>query len=218
MSALAASLARPARFLETDPAPSSQIQDETNIPFAAQRLFYKHAELDEASASVDDLGLAAGDTLEVFAVDTNVDVDQLDDDPDSGRAGPNGAGAGGKRSRRRREEGFGGTGLFGFEMALEGVDEADKEAIRSALAENAGDDEGDADAGAGAGSSTAADGRAQGVGANGRASASGGRSSSSAAAAAVETDEDAVVKCAACTFDNFVGLSSCEICGTELSR
>ncbi|GAA5837483.1 hypothetical protein JCM9279_006767 [Rhodotorula babjevae] len=186
-----------------------KIQDECNIPFAAQRLFYKHAELDEASASVDDLGIAAGDTLEVFAVDTNIDVDQLDDDPDSGRAGPNGASGGGgrgKRTKRRREEGFGGTGLFGFEMALEGVDEADAEAIRRAVAENE-DEVGGDEGGAGAGSSTAA--------ASGRASASGSRSSA-ASASAVQMDEDAKVQCATCTFLNVLGMSSCEMCGTEL--
>ncbi|GAA5896255.1 hypothetical protein JCM8208_001826 [Rhodotorula glutinis] len=187
-----------------------KIQEETSIPFAAQRLFYKHVELDEASASVDDLGIAAGDTLEVFAVDTNVDVDQLDDDPDSGRTG---AGAKGKRSKRKREEGFGGTGLFGFELALEGVDEADAEAIRRAVAENADEGEGDVGIGAGAGAeSSTANGRAQG--ADGGASSGGSRSA--AASAAVKMDEDGIVKCPACTFDNVIGMSSCEICSTEL--
>ncbi|GAA5946290.1 hypothetical protein JCM3775_002682 [Rhodotorula graminis] len=189
-----------------------KIEEETQIPFAAQRLFFKHAELDEASASVDDLGLAAGDTLEVFAVDTNVDLDQLDDDPDSGATNK-------KRRKRKREEGFGGTGLFGFELALEGVDEADAEAIRRAVAEDAaeqgeGEGEGDGnDLGAGADAeSSMCNGRAPG--ANGRASVSGRRSSSSSAA--VKMDDERAVKCPRCTFDNAAGLAVCELCDAPL--
>ncbi|GAA5989261.1 hypothetical protein JCM10908_001230 [Rhodotorula pacifica] len=84
-----------------------KVEEETKIPFIAQRLFYQYEELLEADRSVSELGLVAGDTLEVFEVQVDDDdLDKLDDiRPRSSK-------------KRSREEGFGGTGLLGF-----GVDE-----------------------------------------------------------------------------------------------
>ncbi|BGP13819.1 hypothetical protein JCM10213_006348 [Rhodosporidiobolus nylandii] len=81
-----------------------KIEEATRIPIIAQRLFYHHQELLDASVSVADLGLASNDTLEVYAVDMdNVDFSKLEDVTPKTR-----------RGKRGRVEGFGGTGLAGF--------------------------------------------------------------------------------------------------------
>ncbi|BGP37863.1 hypothetical protein JCM10449v2_001789 [Rhodotorula kratochvilovae] len=172
-----------------------KIADETNIPVGAQRLFFKQRELDEASASVDALGIASGDTIEVYGVETDVDLAQLDDSVDLGKE---------RRGKRKREEGFGGTGLLGFEMDLEGVDEADKEAIRRAVAE---EEEEDDDA-------PVANGKSNGhTNGNGAATALGSGSRSSASD---EGGMDAEVPCPSCTFLNASVMLECEICGSTL--
>ncbi|BGP54011.1 hypothetical protein JCM8202v2_001583 [Rhodotorula sphaerocarpa] len=86
-----------------------KIEEEAKIPIIAQRLFYNFAELREASARVVDLGLMAGDTVEVYNVQINEDdLAKLDDAPRRGRR------------KRSREEGFGGTGLLGLAESQEG--------------------------------------------------------------------------------------------------
>ncbi|GAA6057771.1 hypothetical protein JCM3770_006837 [Rhodotorula araucariae] len=179
-----------------------KIADATNIPVGAQRLFFKQRELDEASASVEALGIASGDTIEVYGVEMEVDLTNLDDAVDLGTT---------RRGKRKREEGFGGTGLLRFEMDLEGVDEVEKEAIRRAVANGEGEDD-----------TPAANERTEaGVHANGNgapsASGSGSRSRSTASSDNDDADDQLQLACASCTFINASGMKTCEICDTPLN-
>lgn len=65
----------------------------------------------EGSQSVEELSIIGDDTLEVYEVkqDEDIDLDDLQDvDISKTRSGTNG-------KKRVREEGFGGTGLFGWD-------------------------------------------------------------------------------------------------------
>merc|ERR1711939_550623 len=86
----------------------SRIAANLRIPELRQRLWHKRSELSN-DQSVEGLGIMAGDTIEVL----NVDTDELTLDQDD--SGPP------RKTRRRggRAEGFGGTGLPGFDDAPE---------------------------------------------------------------------------------------------------
>ncbi|GAA5948419.1 hypothetical protein JCM21900_002704 [Sporobolomyces salmonicolor] len=89
-----------------------KIEAATEIPIIAQRIFFNFQELD-GSQTVEELGLIGDSTLEVYEVkfDENVDIGKLDDSiDDSMRSHPR------KKGKRAREEGFGGTGLLGYEL------------------------------------------------------------------------------------------------------
>ncbi|GAA6061840.1 hypothetical protein JCM10212_000757 [Sporobolomyces blumeae] len=97
-----------------------KIQEATRIPIMTQRLFYLGHELDRADATAASVGLLGDATLEVYEV--KVDLSTLDDVEvlsGQGRAVENGCGLDGDRStrskKRARVEGFGGTGLFGYD-------------------------------------------------------------------------------------------------------
>ncbi|GJN88609.1 hypothetical protein Rhopal_001575-T1 [Rhodotorula paludigena] len=167
----------------------AKIEEVVKIPIGAQRLFFRSEELDDASVSVEELGLASGDRIEVFGVDVHVDLDQLDDSVDVGKPK-----RGGKRAR---EEGFGGTGLFGFE--LEDVSAENVEAIKRAMAGDSDDEIAIV---------------------NGPASSSAGSSKkrrTSGSAPANAMDEEDKVACPHCTFINAEGMNVCEICEQPLS-
>lgn len=83
-----------------------QISTRLDIATIYQRLFFEGREI-ENDETVETLGICAGAILELFEmeVDENVDLGDLDD----AVVVPS------KRGKRVREEGFGGTGLFGWE-------------------------------------------------------------------------------------------------------
>lgn len=99
--------------------------------------------------------------------------------------------------KRAREEGFGGTGLFGFE--LEDVSAENVEAIKRAMAGDSDDEIAIV---------------------NGPASSSAGSSKkrrTSGSAPANAMDEEDKVACPHCTFINAEGMNVCEICEQPLS-
>ncbi|GAA5885332.1 hypothetical protein JCM6882_009573 [Rhodosporidiobolus microsporus] len=159
-----------------------KIEESTKIPVIAQRLFLHFQELQDSSISVAELGLKTGDTLEVFGVDTdNVDLTKLEDEAPK------------RKGKRGRSEGFGGTGLLGWEDFVgEGGGERSQNGIE--VEEN------------GANGST--------NGSNGGAHAS---SSSSTTMAAMMEDEDGRITCQTCTFSNAPGMTTCEMCESSLA-
>ncbi|GAA5896486.1 hypothetical protein JCM5296_000680 [Sporobolomyces johnsonii] len=88
-----------------------KIEAATEIPIIAQRLFFNFQELD-GSQTVEELGLIGDSTIEVYGIKfDDVDIGQLDDSvDDSVRSSSR------KKGKRAREEGFGGTGLLGYEL------------------------------------------------------------------------------------------------------
>ncbi|KAL8293185.1 hypothetical protein RQP46_000879 [Phenoliferia psychrophenolica] len=94
-----------------------RIQEILDIPTIYQRLWYNNQEL-ESDDTVEALGLHNGAVIEVLEVkvDDDVDLGQLDDSV------PNA-----NRKRKNREEGFGGTGLFGWEKEADVADKMDVE-------------------------------------------------------------------------------------------
>ncbi|GAA6037198.1 hypothetical protein JCM8097_008783 [Rhodosporidiobolus ruineniae] len=152
-----------------------KIEQRTKIPVITQRLFYNLQELQDASVSVAELGLGNIDTLEVFGVDTNeVDLSKLEDAKPSSR-------------KRGRSEGFGGTGLLGWEDFVEGAAES-------------GEGEMEVD-------------EAPPPSTNGH--SNGGSSSSSVTMAAPTSDDG--VPCPTCTFLNAAGMQNCEVCEKPLA-
>lgn len=92
--------------------PCEQINDVLDIPTIYQRLWYNNREL-ESSDTVEELGLYNGATIEVLevSVDDDIDLGKLDDAvPDA------------DRKRKNRGEGFGGTGLTGWDSPRAGPD------------------------------------------------------------------------------------------------
>ncbi|BGP05993.1 hypothetical protein JCM10049v2_001812 [Rhodotorula toruloides] len=164
-----------------------RIEIELKYPIVTQRLFFKAQELGDASATVEELGILNGDTIEVYAVgmDGDYDPSAFEDKPSK------------RKGKRAREEGFTGTGLFGFEE------------------EDGGDDDG---------SRSGADGSSEGaeggeVASNGREK----RSKKAASSTPVATngdlediDMDDTIPCPSCTFLNNAALSSCEMCDSDL--
>ncbi|GAA5968088.1 hypothetical protein JCM11641_003725 [Rhodosporidiobolus odoratus] len=154
-----------------------KVEEVTNIPIIAQRLFFKLQELEDASISVAELGLARDDILEVFGVDQDsIDISKLRDVVPS------------SRKKRSRVEGFGGTGLSGFDDGDFALDDLKPMEVD------------------GAGPSS------NGVGSSRSGTVKAPSSSSSTLAA----DDEGSVSCAVCTFLNAAGMTSCEMCGTEL--
>jgi ubiquitin carboxyl-terminal hydrolase 48 len=169
-----------------------QIEVATGIAIISQRVFFNMQEL-EGSQTVQELGLVGDDTIEVFEVvmDEDLDFNDLQDvDPDQvDRRGNLKRGAGGKK--RAREEGFGGTGLTGWDRGQ--------------------DEEGGGD---GSGAGTPAEDEASGSSRGDKRS----RSNSQAVSTAMQVDaaKERQISCPGCTFLNDPFLVECEICQTPL--
>jgi len=90
-----------------------QIEEATGIPSISQRIFFNLQEL-EGSQSVEELSIIGDDVIEVYQVvqDEDIDLDELQDVDVSKTTRSNG-------KKRVREEGFGGTGLFGWDTGGE---------------------------------------------------------------------------------------------------
>lgn len=166
---------------------SSQIEQELKYPVITQRLFFKAQELGDASATVESLGILDGDMLEVYAVgmDGDYDPSAFEDKPSK------------RKSKRAREEGFSGTGLFGF-------DEED------------GSDDGSR-SGAGGSNEAAEEGDVHSNGRGGkRAKKAPSPSTAEANSDLEDVDMDDQIPCPSCTFLNNAALSSCEMCDSDL--
>jgi hypothetical protein len=163
----------------------AQIEEVTKIPIIAQRLFLHYQELHDASRSVADLELKSGDTLEVYGINTeDVDFSKLEDvKPLRG-------------SKRGRSEGFGGTGLSGWEEFPE-VDEGTDDAAPSAAA-----------------AATELD-AAGPLSSNGNGDGASSSSSATLDATMVDADNDSI-PCPECTFLNAAGMTECEMCYQSL--
>ncbi|SCV68974.1 BQ2448_1994 [Microbotryum intermedium] len=102
---------RSATFIEmnktdTVKALKISIYNKLSIPTICQRLFFKGQELDDSSATVEKLGVLPDMVLELFEVKEGaLGLSKLEDVGDEVD----------RKGKRRREEGFGGTGLFGWE-------------------------------------------------------------------------------------------------------
>ncbi|KDE06977.1 hypothetical protein MVLG_02715 [Microbotryum lychnidis-dioicae p1A1 Lamole] len=82
------------------------IDHKLSIPTICQRLFFKGEELDDSSATVEKLGILPDMVLELFEVKEGaLGLSKLEDVGDEIRS----------TGKARREEGFGGTGLSGWE-------------------------------------------------------------------------------------------------------
>ncbi|SCZ96639.1 BZ3500_MvSof-1268-A1-R1_Chr4-4g07505 [Microbotryum saponariae] len=104
---------RSATFIEvnktdTVKALKISIDHKLSIPTICQRLFFKGEELDDSSATVEKLGMLPDMVLELFEVKEGaLGLSKLEDVGDEIRS----------KGKARREEGFGGTGLSGWEHA-----------------------------------------------------------------------------------------------------
>ncbi|GAA5905072.1 uncharacterized protein JCM6883_004957 [Sporobolomyces salmoneus] len=167
-----------------------RIEEATNIPIISQRIFYNLQEL-EGTQSVQELGLIGDDTIEVYEVtfDEELDLSNLKD-VDASQLDRGGSDKkGGKK--RAREEGFGGTGLTGW------------------------DREEDASGNGSGGAGTPPEDEASGSSRAGKRS----RSSSQAVSNAMQIDQDdadTTLPCPGCTYLNNGALLECELCGTSL--
>ncbi|KAK4053048.1 hypothetical protein OIV83_001783 [Microbotryomycetes sp. JL201] len=85
-----------------------RIADKLDIPTICQRLFFNHQEL-ETDRTVADLSLDGDAILELYKVEEgDIDAGAIDDnDSSQTRKG---------KGKRNRDEGFGGTGLFGWDQ------------------------------------------------------------------------------------------------------
>ncbi|GAA5941088.1 uncharacterized protein JCM15063_000644 [Sporobolomyces koalae] len=92
-----------------------RIEEVTGIAVIAQRIFYNLSELD-GNQTVQELGLKGDDTIEVFEVKQDVDLDIASFEDVIPKDGTGDR----RRSRKRaREEGFRGTGLTGWDSSID---------------------------------------------------------------------------------------------------
>ncbi|KAM0792438.1 hypothetical protein ACM66B_005115 [Microbotryomycetes sp. NB124-2] len=91
-----------------------RIAEKLDIPTICQRLYFNYQELD-SDQTVTELNLDSDAILELRKVEeVDMDVDSLDVvDPDQRQKGVKGS------AKRKRDEGFGGTGLFGWDQQAE---------------------------------------------------------------------------------------------------
>ncbi|BGP22765.1 ubiquitin carboxyl-terminal hydrolase 48 [Rhodotorula toruloides] len=164
----------------------SRIEIELKYPFVTQRLFFKAQELEDASATVEELGIFNGDTVEVYAVgmDGDYDPSAFEDKPTK------------RKGKRAREEGFTGTGLFGFDEQ-----QGSEDASRS---------------GAGGSSEAAEGGEVEVSGREKRAKKVAPPSTAAPNGDFEDVDMDDQIPCPGCTFLNNAALSNCEMCDSEL--
>jgi hypothetical protein len=187
--------------------PCDQINDVLDIPTIYQRLWYNNREL-ESSDTVEELGLYNGATIEVLevSVDDDIDLGKLDDAvPDA------------DRKRKNRGEGFGGTGLTGWDSPRAGT---------NGDASGSGDDAAmDVDqtpvaSGSGAKSASPTSGSGGGGGRPGRAAKAGaGAKAAQAPKGAKPVSQESGKKrsCPSCTFDQEGDGNDCELCGLPMS-
>lgn len=94
-----------------------QIAEATNIATICQRLFFNSEELTENDRTVESIGLFNGAMIDLLELE-EADMDKLDDTIDDHV---------GRKGKRTHDEGFGGTGLFGWDLeaadAGEGLDD-----------------------------------------------------------------------------------------------
>lgn len=173
----------------------AQIDQLLSIPTIYQRLFYRTRELTDSSESVIALDLLGGDFLELLEVkmdDEAVELSKLDDSIDEAERDRNRKG--GKKGGR--EEGFGGTGLLGFERSAESTTVS---VSSNAVASGSGTRNGSAN--------TIDDGPARG-----------GREDEGELmmAGVMEIDGELSQACSQCTFLQSAENDACEVCGAEL--
>ena len=172
----------------------AQIHERLNIPTIYQRLFLDSRELDSAE-TVAELALCGGDTiglLEVKVDDGEVDLSLLDDTIDEKQRTK------ARKTKKSREEGFGGTGLFGFDLERQEGDIEMVDAITNGNGKKS--------------SPLAVEERK----ANG-AKMELGISSSGSDALIADADEPDAVPCPVCTFEQNYLNDDCEVCGSSMS-
>ncbi|GAA6016907.1 hypothetical protein JCM11491_006909 [Sporobolomyces phaffii] len=178
-----------------------KIEEATGIAIISQRLFYGLQEL-EGTQSVQELGLIGDATIEVYEVVLDADLDLKDlqdvDLEQLDRRGNQKRGGGGGGRKRAREEGFGGTGLTGWDRGQ---------------AQEAGD--GDE---AGGVETPAEEGSSRG-GERSRSASQPGSSNQMLVdrRAGEDDDENSQIPCPECTYLNNKALVECEICGSALA-
>ncbi|GAA5957689.1 hypothetical protein JCM3765_001482 [Sporobolomyces pararoseus] len=174
-----------------------KIEGATGIPIIAQRIFYKLQEL-EGSQTVQELGLIGDDTIEVYEVkfDADMDLDDLEDvDPNSVDRGGNGANGKKGGKKRAREEGFGGTGLTGWDR-----------------------DQGQDEDGNGSGGTPGEDSASSRGGKRSRSTSKSQAVAGPSSAMQIDVDVDTQIPCPSCTFLNDPALLECEICQNSLTE
>ncbi|KAK4058729.1 hypothetical protein OIO90_000173 [Microbotryomycetes sp. JL221] len=191
-----------------------RIYEDRNIPTICQRLFYNFQELD-SDQTVSELHLDSDAVLELYQVEEDdAALDKLDD-VDPGAFHQQRSGKKGKASsKRKRDEGFGGTGLYGW----------DRQAELDGTGEDDPVEDPDADASTSNGPSGPTKLRKR-EGSDVSAAKLSVPSSSSAGLATAHSGQDdfdelhmgdATIACPHCTFLNSALLKECEMCGGAL--
>jgi ubiquitin carboxyl-terminal hydrolase 48 len=107
------------------------IEKKTEIPILYQKVYFNGREIEDASETIESIGVTDQETLfvqELIAYDDDVDISKLVDEP-TGKARKT---QNGDKKATSRTEGFGGTGLLGF-SAIPATEPEEAASIAAAL-------------------------------------------------------------------------------------